>query len=128
MTKVLVVDDDKDNVDVLCEYLMLRGVDVIGRAHNGREAHELYEELRPDVVLSDVLMPEFDGFYGLKKIREFDPNAKVVMVTASALSVTEQEKMESLGASEVIHKPYEPEYIVKTIENLSKAVLTKSTN
>ena len=54
MTNVLVVDDENDNVEVLCEYLDLLGLDVVGRAHNGREAHELYEALRPDVVLSDV--------------------------------------------------------------------------
>ena len=128
MTDVLVVDDENDNVEVLCEYLWLKGLNVVGRAHNGREAHELYEELRPDVVLSDVLMPDFDGYYGLQKILEFDPHAKVIMVTASATSDTEQNKLKSMGASAVIQKPYEIEDIIKTIDELSRAVISKSTN
>ena len=128
MTDVLVVDDENDNVEVLCEYLWLKGMDVVGRAHNGREAHELYEELRPDVVLSDVLMPDFDGYYGLQKILEFDPHAKVIMVTASEFTDDKQNKLKSLGASAVICKPYETEDIIKTIEELSRAVISKSTN
>ncbi len=128
MTDVLVVDDDNDTVDVLCEYLGLKGMNVVGRAKNGREAHELYEELRPDVVLLDVLMPDFDGFYGLQKILEFDPHAKVIMVTASEFTDVKQNKLKSLGASAVICKPYETEDIIKTIEELSRAVISKSTN
>ena len=128
MTDVLVVDDDNDTVEVLCEYLGLKGLDVVGRAHNGREAHELYEELRPDVVLSDVLMPDFDGYYGLEKIREFDHHAKVIMVTASAVSDAERSRLKSLGASAVIYKPYETEDIIKTIEDLSRDLISESTN
>ena len=128
MTNVLVVDDDNDTVEVLCEYLGLKGFEVVGRGHNGREAVELYEELRPDVVLSDVMMPDFDGYYGLQKILELDPHAKVVMVTASAVSVAERDKMKSMGASAVIQKPYETADIIKTIEELSTAVISKSTN
>jgi len=128
MTGVLVVDDDNDTVDVLSEYLGLKGMNVVGRAYNGREAHELYEELRPDVVLLDVLMPDFDGFYGLQKILEFDPHAKVIMVTASEFTDDKQNKLKSLGASAVICKPYDTEDIIKTIEELSRAVISKSTN
>ena len=128
MTDVLVVDDENDNVEVLCEYLWLKGLDVVGRAHNGREAHELYEELRPDVVLSDVLMPDFDGYYVLEKILEFDPHAIVIMVTASVITEAEQNKLKSMGASAVIQKPYEIEDIIKTIDELGRAVISKSTN
>lgn len=128
MTEVLVVDDDNDTVDVFCEYLGIKGIDVIGRAHNGREAVELYEELRPDVVLSDVMMPDFDGYYGLQKILEFDPKAKVIMVTASAKSDAERIKMKSMGASAVIYKPYEIDDVIKTIDKISRVIISESTN
>jgi len=128
MIEVLVVDDDNDTVDVLSEYLGLKGMNVVGRAYNGREAHELYEELRPDVILLDVMMPDFDGFYGLKKILEFDPHAKVIMVTASEFTNDKQNKLKLLGASAVICKPYETADIIKTIEEVSRAVISKSTN
>ncbi len=128
MTSVIVVDDDKDTVEVFCQYLEIKGIDVIGRGHNGREAVELYEELRPDVVLSDVVMPDFDGYYGLQKILDFDPKAKIIMVTASALSNDERIKMKSMGASDVLYKPYEIDDVIKTIEKISRVVISKSTN
>ena len=126
MVNVLVVDDD--TVEVLCTYLELKGMNVVGRAKNGRDAYELYKELRPDIVLLDVFMPDFDGHYALKKILEFDSNAKIVMVTASAFSEDRQNKLKSIGATGVICKPYETEDIIKTIEELNKDVISKSNN
>ena len=120
MTTAIVIDDEDDAAEVFCEYLRIKDVDVIGRGRNGREAVELYEELKPDVVLSDVVMPEFDGFYGLEKIREFDPDAKVIMVTASAVTDADKKQMESLGASAVIYKPYDIDNVIETIDKVRK--------
>ena len=81
--RALVVEDDKDVKDVFVELLQLSKDDVIGKGSNGKEAIELYKKLHPDIVFIDVLMPEYDGFYGLEKIKEYDPKAIVVMVTGS---------------------------------------------
>ena len=126
MTKVLVVDDEDDTLEVLCEMLRMNGFEVVGMGRNGREAHELYEKLKPDIVLSDVLMPDFDGRYGLQKILEFDPHAKVVMVTASALTYGDKTELLSMGALEVVIKPYEMDDLFKIIEELSSEVISKS--
>jgi two-component system, chemotaxis family, chemotaxis protein CheY len=128
MTNVLVVDDDNDTVDVLCEYLRLKGMNVVGSAQNGQEALKLYKELKPDIVLLDVWMPDFDGYFGLQKIREFDPDAKVVMVTASAFSDSKKNKLKSMGASDVICKPYETSDVIKTIEEQTTGVVSKPTS
>jgi len=96
MTKVIVVDDDKDTVEVFCEYLEIKGIEVLGRGHNGREAVELFKEKKPEIVLLDVMMPEYDGFFGLKNIRKLDPNAKVIMVTADLTSDTEKKLKEQV--------------------------------
>jgi DNA-binding response OmpR family regulator len=128
MTNVLVVDDDNDTVDVLCEYLKLKGMNVVGSAKNGQEALKLYKELKPDIVLLDVWMPDFDGYFGLQKIREFDPDAKVVMVTASAFSDSKKNKLKSMGASDVICKPYETSDVIKTIEEQTTGVVSKPTS
>ncbi len=128
MTNVLVVDDDNDTVDVLCEYLRLKGMNVVGSAQNGQEALKLYKELKPDIVLLDVWMPDFDGYFGLLKIREFDPDAKVVMVTASAFSDSKKNKLKSMGASDVICKPYETSDVIKTIEDQTTGVVSKPTS
>ena len=128
MTNVLVVDDDNDTVDVLCEYLRLKGMNVVGSAQNGQEALKLYKELKPDIVLLDVWMPDFDGYFGLQKIKEFDPDAKVVMVTASAFSDSKKNKLKSMGASDVICKPYETSDVIKTIEEQTTGVVSKPTS
>ena len=119
MTKVIVIDDDKDTVEVFCEYLGIKNIDVVGRGFNGKDAVELFEEHKPDVVLLDVMMPDYDGFYGLRNIRQIDQNAKVIMVTADLTSDTEK-KLQELQASAILYKPYEIDSVVETIEKVHK--------
>ena len=75
-------------------------------------------------MLSDVLMPDFDGRYGLQKILEFDPDAKVIILSASAVTPTERNKLKSMGALAVIQKPYEMNDVIKIIENIGKEIIT----
>ena len=119
MTKVIVVDDDRDTVEVFTEYLGIKGIEVLGKGHNGKEAVELYKEHKPEIVLLDVMMPEFDGFYGLQNIRKINPDAKVIMVTADMTTDTEK-KLEELKASAVLYKPYEIDSVVETIDKVSR--------
>jgi len=119
LTSVCVVDDDRDTVEVFCEYLAIKDIEVLGRGYDGRTAVELYKKLKPDIVLLDVMMPEYDGFYALKEIRKIDPNAKVIMVTADLTSDTEK-KLVELKATAMIYKPYEIDSVIETIERVSK--------
>jgi len=119
MTKVIVVDDDRDTVEVFTEYLSIKGIDVLGKGYNGKEAIELYKEHKPEIVLLDVMMPEFDGFYALQAIRSINPDAKVIMVTADLTTDTEK-KLEELKATAVLYKPYEIDSVVETIDKVSK--------
>ena len=121
LTSVIVVDDDRDTVEVFCEYLKIKGLDVIGKGYNGEEAVELYEKLKPDILFCDVMMPNYDGFYALKKIRSIDPDAKVMMVTADMTSDTE-EKLKKLNASAVVYKPYEIDIIMETIDKVKNGI------
>ncbi len=121
LTSVIVVDDDQDTVEVFCEYLNIKGLDVIGKGYDGNEAVELYEKLKPDILLCDVMMPNHDGFYALKKIRSIDPNAKVIMVTADMTSDTE-EKLKELNATALVYKPYEIDSIIETIDKVKNGI------
>ena len=121
LTSVIVVDDDRDTVEVFCEYLKIKGLDVIGKGYNGEEAVELYEKLKPDILFCDVMMPNYDGFYALKKIRSIDPDAKVMMVTADMTSDTE-EQLKKLNASAVVYKPYEIDIIMETIDKVKNGI------
>ena len=126
MTSVLVIDDDRDTVEVFCEYLSIKDIKVLGKGYDGRTAVELYKELKPDVVLLDVMMPDYDGFYGLEQIRKFDPEAKIIMVTADLTSDTEK-KLVDLKASAMIYKPYEIDSVIETIEKVNKDNIVLST-
>jgi DNA-binding NarL/FixJ family response regulator len=123
MVRVVVVDDDIDTVEVFCEYLEIKDITVVGRGHNGKKATELYENLRPDIVLLDVMMPEYDGFYGLEHIRKINPEAKVIMVTADLTYDTEK-KLKEFNASAVIYKPYEIDSVIETIHKVSSEIVT----
>jgi DNA-binding response OmpR family regulator len=126
MTSVIVVDDDRDTVEVFCEYLAIKDIEVLGRGYDGKTAVELYKKHTPDVVLLDVMMPDYDGFYGLENIRKINPEAKIIMVTADLTSDTEK-KLVDLKASAMIYKPYEIDSVIETIEKVSKDNVVIST-
>ena len=126
MPKVIVVDDDRDTVEVFCEYLSIKDIQVLGKGFSGKDAVRLYQELKPEVVLLDVMMPDYDGFYGLRNIREYDPQAKVIMVTADLTSDTEK-KLKELNASAILYKPYEIDSVVTTIDRVSKGEILLET-
>ena len=113
----IVIDDDIDVVSVFCEYLSILDVDVLGCGHNGKDAMELYEQKKPDIVFLDLIMPEYDGFYALEKIKAANPEAKIVMLTSNA-SQTVAEKLQRLGSSRIIPKPFEANMIIDVIDEL----------
>jgi CheY-like chemotaxis protein len=81
---VLVVEDDDSFAEALGELLEADGrLEVAGRARDGREAIELAEELRPDVVLMDIVLPVMDGVEATREIRRRQPTIAVVAITGS---------------------------------------------
>jgi len=113
----LVVDDDHDTVEVFCDLLQILQVSVIGRAYDGKEAVEVYRKFKPDLVILDVYMPRYDGFYALEKIREINPRAIVMMVTAGSFSETNA-KLKKLKPTVLVHKPTNTEKILEIVRGL----------
>lgn len=111
----IVIDDNDDVRDVFAELLQINDVDVIGMGCNGKEAVELYQKHKPNVVFMDVMMPEYDGLYGLKNIRECDPNANVVLVTGSRNIGNE---LNNCNATAVIAKPINMDKIKSIVNKL----------
>jgi chemotaxis response regulator CheB len=118
MIRAIVVDDDKNIVDCFSEFLELRGIHILGKGYDGKEAVNLYAKLRPDVIFLDVLMDRFDGLYALEKIKNIDPDANVIMVTAD-LTENTHTQMTALKASAIIFKPYEIDAIMKALHDIS---------
>jgi len=83
--RVFVVDDQRAVREGLAALLaLLDGVEVVGVASDGEEALELAAELHPEVVLMDLRMPRCDGVEATRRLREHDPNIKVLMLTTYA--------------------------------------------
>ena len=110
----IVIDDDDDAVELFSDYLENKGVKVVGKANDGKEGFELYKKLKPDVVFLDVIMPKYDGFYTLSKIREINPEAKIIMVTGD-FSPETKKKLKEMKATDIIYKPYDERAIDKVI-------------
>ena len=118
MSRILIVDDSRTSRKILRSILEDAGHNVVGEAMDGQDGVNKYKEFRPDLVTLDITMPVMDGLEALKNIREVNPEARVIMVTAAG----QQNKMIDaikLGASEFVTKPFEPDEIVKMVNKLS---------
>ncbi|MGI0047148.1 MAG: response regulator [Nitrosotalea sp.] len=111
----IVVDDDKDVSDVFMELLQINGINVIGKGTNGKDAVDLYKRFHPDVTFMDALMPQYDGFYGLEKIKEYDPSAIVILVTGSA---NVENKLDCCSATAILEKPIDMNKITNILNRL----------
>jgi DNA-binding NarL/FixJ family response regulator len=81
--RILIVDDHPLTRDALAGLLAQNGFDVVGQAGSGEEAITKAEELKPDLVLLDLSMPEMDGLTALPRVIAAAPDAEVVVLTAS---------------------------------------------
>jgi two-component system chemotaxis response regulator CheY len=113
----IIIEDDCELCEVEKELLELNDIVVLAIGNNGQEAVELYQKFKPDIVLMDVRMPNYDGIYGLENIRKFDPKSKIIMITAESNDGTIQ-KINELKASALILKPFDASKLFKTIDGL----------
>ena len=113
----LVVDDDEDTVNLFTEFLEIYDVVVVGKAFDGNQATKIFRDMTPDIVFSDVMMPEYDGFYALENIKKMNPKAIMVMITGDVRADTIH-KLETLGADAIIYKPFDMQAVMKTVNSL----------
>ncbi len=110
----IVIDDDTTSVHLFRDVLEMIGVTVLASGYDGKAAVRLYERYSPDIVFTDIMMPENDGFYALKEIRKLDPHAKVVAVTADYTNESAT-RLKELNISAVVYKPYNIQDIKKVL-------------
>ena len=117
MKRLLVVDDALLMRKMIGNVAAEAGWAVVGEAGDGLEAVRLYDQLRPDLVTMDVVMPGMGGLEALRRIRQHDPAAQVVMVTALNQKQTLLESIEH-GAIDFIVKPFERERIINLLNKV----------
>ena len=111
---ILIVDDSsfmRSSLKVIAER---GGYEVVGMTGDGEDALAQHKRLRPDLVTLDILMEPMDGLTVLESIKECDPEAKVVMVTAIGQEEM-QERAKRLGSSGYIRKPFNPQEVLREI-------------
>ncbi len=112
---VLIVDDLAFIKIVLRDILEKAGFRVIGEASNGEQAITMYQDKKPDAVLMDITMPGMDGLTALKKIREIDAAARVIICSALGQQQLIVQAIQ-LGAKDFIVKPFQPQRVVSSLK------------
>ena len=117
--KVLIVDDEKDFLDILSERIRMRGMDV-STATSAEDALNMVEAESYDVVIMDYMMPALDGFKALKLMRAKQPDMQIIFLTGN---VPDEKYIEAraLGAMDVIEKPPDLKDLVKKIKKAKRA-------
>ena len=101
--RVLIVDDSAYARTRLNDLISSHGHEVVGEAQSAAEALACYEELRPDVVMMDLLMPEISGFEAARALRETDVSCKIIMITAARQHAA-IDFLKDMGTP-IVHKP-----------------------
>ena len=114
---ILIVDDAAFMRMMIKDILTKNGYNVAGEAENGAKAVEKYTEDKPDLVMLDITMPEMDGIQALKKIKEIDPGACVIMCSAMGQQAMVIESIQS-GAKDFIVKPFQADRVLEAVKKV----------
>jgi DNA-binding response OmpR family regulator len=118
--KILVVDDEPNMVQLLAEYLTEHGYEVV-KAHSGIEALAKLDFEKPDVILLDVRMPGMDGVEVLRRIRSFDQQVGILMISANDDIELAKQTIE-MGAFDYTLKPLDFAYLSRAVEKMMARV------
>ncbi|WZL74854.1 response regulator [Clostridiaceae bacterium 35-E11] len=114
---ILVVDDAAFMRMMIKDVLTKYGYEILGEAENGAKAIEKYKELKPELIIMDITMPEVDGIQAVKEIKKIDPNAKIVMCSAMGQQAMVIEAIQA-GASDFIVKPFQADRVIEAVKKV----------
>lgn len=117
-TSILIVDDETDALDLMEELFLKHGYETF-TARNGLEAMPIIAEHEPDILISDMVMPEMDGIKLLELVTKKYPDIAVIMITAHGTIETAVETMKK-GAKDYILKPLRLDEILAKVETISQ--------
>ena len=114
---ILICDDAAFMRMMIKDILTKNGYNVIGEAENGAKGVEKYAELKPDLVLMDITMPEMDGIAALKAIKASDAGATVIMCSAMGQQAMVIEAI-TAGAKDFIVKPFQADRVLEAVKKV----------
>lgn len=113
----ILIAEDAAHVRRVCKVILEEHGFRVLEAENGLEAVSQYVTRRPDMIVLDINMPELDGLSALARIRQFDPEARVIMLTAAG----DQDKVLAAiraGARDYVVKPFQVRRVVEAVQKL----------
>ena len=118
-TTIMVVDDSPFASKQIKDIVEDNGYEVTSYAKDGEEAIELYKELKPDIVILDIIMPGLNGLETAEILKKQDPDVKILMLSSLCDSGT-MEEVKSIGVKHLIPKPLEADVLLASLEMVSK--------
>lgn len=118
-TTIMVVDDSPFASKQIKDIVEDNGYEVIGYAKDGEEAIELCKELKPDIVILDIIMPGLNGLETAEILKKQDPAVKILMLSSLCDAGT-MEEVKSIGVKHLIPKPLEADVLLASLELVSK--------
>lgn len=118
-TTIMVVDDSPFASKQIKDIVEDNGYELIGYAKDGEEAIELYKELKPDIVILDIIMPGLNGLETAEILKKQDPAVKILMLSSLCDAGT-MEEVKSIGVKHLIPKPLEADVLLASLELVSK--------
>lgn len=114
---ILIIDDSPFVTKQITELIQKNNYEVIGHAGNGEEGIRLFAEMKPDLIILDIILPGIDGVETASVLLQEDPGAKILMLSSicDAQTITE---IKSLGIKYLIPKPIEPDILLASIDML----------
>ena len=112
---VLICDDALFMRKLIAQVLTHGDFDVVGEAETGVEAVEKYEQLKPDLVTMDIMMPEMTGIDALRQIMKSDPTACIIMCSSVGQDALIKEAVEA-GAKGYVVKPFQPAQLLDAVQ------------
>lgn len=114
---VLVCDDAIFMRTMIADILTQAGYQVVGEAESGVEAVQRYQDLKPDLVTMDIVMPEMGGIDAVREIIKLDPDARILMCSAMGQQALVVEAIQA-GAKDFVVKPFQPARVLEAVQRL----------
>lgn len=115
---IVIADDNQDFLN--CMEKILKDVDefeILGKAKDGEEAIKLIESFEPDVLITDIDMPKYNGIEVIKKVKENYVNTPNIYVVSGGINEKERIEVVKLGVKRIFNKPIDPKLIIEEIKN-----------
>jgi len=119
LKQIVYIEDEQEMIDLVRLILSRKGFDVVG-ANGGREGLDLVRQLRPQLILLDLMMPDMDGWDVYQQIRaeEATRDIPVIVITAKAQSIDKVLGLHIAKVNAYISKPFSPSDLVESVERV----------